>query len=334
VIDRRTFVGALAGGLVVVLHDASAQPQGKVWRIGYLGGSEQAAPLMQFFRDGMRERGYVEGRDYVLEIRHGRGDPDRSEALAAELVGLKVDIFMAGTQESIFAARNATTTIPIVMSLAGDPVGSGFVASFARPGGNITGTTGDVSPDFYGKCLEALKAVVPTASRLTVLANAALFERDSESARRVLLRAVIEGAAKRLGMKLDPVGIRESSDVATVLSGFAPGRSDVVLVVSSPMLYGQRSTIIESMAKLRLPAVYDNRTWVEAGGLLSYGTSWPDLIRRSAYYVDRIIKGAKPADLPVEQPTKFELVINLKTAKALGITIPQSLLLRADEVIQ
>ena len=328
--DRRAFVGALAGSLVMAPLVAAAQAQGKVWRIGYLGGSEQAAPLMQFFRDGMRERGYVEGRNYVLEIRHARGDPDRAAALAAELVGLKVDILMAGTQESIRAARNATTTIPIVMSLARDPAGSGFVASLARPGGNITGTTGDVNLDFYGKCLETLKAAVPTASRLTVVANVALFERAAESSR----RAVIEEAARKLGLTLQNVGIRETRDIATVLSSVASGRSDVALVVSSPMLYGQSNTIIESMAKLRLPAVYDSRTWVESGGLLSYGPSWPDLIRRSAYYVDRIIKGAKPADLPIEQPTKFELAINLRTAKALGLTIPQLLLLRADEVIQ
>jgi putative ABC transport system substrate-binding protein len=330
VIDRRTFVGALVGSLVATLHDAAAQPQDKVWRIGYLGGSEQAAPLMQFFRDGMRDRGYIEGRDYVLEIRHARGDPDRAAALAAELVGLKLDIFMAGTQESIRAARNATTTIPIVMSLATDPVGSGLVASLAHPGGNVTGTTGTVSPDFYGKCLENLRVAVPTASRVSVLANVTLFEFNSDSARRV----AIEEAARKLGMKLRIVGIREPRDVASALSGFTPGTSDAVLVVSSPTLYGQRIAIIESLARLRLPAVYDDRTWVEAGGLMSYGASWRDLIRRSAYYVDRIIKGAKSADLPVEQPTKFELVINMKTAKALGLTIPQSLLLRADEVIQ
>ncbi len=329
-IDRRAFVGALAGGLVAAWHDASAQPHEKVWRIGYLGGSEQAAPLMQFFRDGMLDRGYVEGRDYILEIRHARGDPDRAAALAAELVGLKLDIFMAGTQESIRAARNATTTIPIVMSLANDPIGSGFVASLAHPGGNLTGTTDAVSMDFYGKCLENLKVAVPTASRVSVLANVTLFEFNDNSPRRV----AIEEAAHKLGMKLQIVGIREPRDLASVLSGFTPRSSDAVLVVSSPMLYGQRSAIIESMAKRQLPAVYDNRTWVEAGGLLSYGANWPDLIRRSAYYVDRIIKGAKPADLPVEQPTKFDLVINLKTAKALGVTIPQPVMLRADEVIQ
>ena len=316
--------------MLLAPHTVGAQPRGKVWRIGYLGGSEQAAPLMRFFRDGMRERGYVEGRDYVLEIRHARGDPARAAALAAELVGLKIDIFMAGTQESIRAARNATTTLPIVMSLATDPVGSGFVASFARPGGNITGTTGDVSPEFYGKCLEILKAALPTALRLSVLASATLFERDYESGR----RRAIEEAARRLGMSLQTVVIRETSDIAPVLSAFNAGSSDAFLVVSSPRLYGARSAIIESMEKLRLPAVYDNSTWVEIGGLLSYGASWADLIRRSADYVDRIMKGAKPGDLPVEQPTKFELVINLKTAKALGLTIPQSLLLRADEVIQ
>jgi len=328
-LQRRDFLIA-AGALLAAPLAAEAQQAAKIARIGFLGNSTTAlGHLRDAFLQGMRDLGYVEGRNLVIEYRYAEGQLERFPALAAELVALKVEVIVAPPTPAAQAAKRATTTIPIVFAGAGDPVTSGLVTSLARPGGNITGLSG-LSPELVGKCLEQLKQAVPGVSRVAVLWQPG---GQGERAEKDMLKEA-EVAARALGMRLQFVEARGTADFDRAFSDMTTARAGGLTVLPSSMFNTERRRLADLAAKSRLPAVYQLREYVDAGGLMAYGANLADLNRRAAAYVDKILKGAKPADLPVEQATKFELVINLKTAKALGITIPQSVLLRADEVIQ
>ncbi len=322
-------MGALAGGLLTTPLTAHAQQSPKMPRIGLLLTANRtvAEHIVRAFDEGMRELGYAEGRNVVIEGRFADGKPERLPALAAELVQLKVDIIVTGSNPVIDAVKKATATIPVVMGVSRDPVGSGFIASLARPGGNITGSTNDTAPDILGKNLELLKEAVPRASRVALLWNPVPSAAGA-------YRNAAASAAQRLGVKLQTVEVRGGNDLEPAFTAMTRERAAALLVPVDPLPFSFRSPIIRLAEKHRLPAMYGLREFPEAGGLMSYGSNIASLFRRAATYVDKILKGAKPADLPVEQPTKFELVINLKAAKALGLTIPPSLLQRADEVIQ
>jgi ABC-type uncharacterized transport system substrate-binding protein len=301
------------------------QPPGKTARIGFLGDVVPSF-LVEAFRRGLHELGYVEGQNIAIEYRFSEGKYERLPGLAAELVRLKVDVIVASSPPATEAAKQATSTIPIVFTVSGDPVADGFVASLARPGGNLTGLA-TISPELVGKQLEMLKTVAPKVSRVAVLQN------PSNQGHRPTLRRA-EDAARTLEVQLQILAARNPSEIEAAFAAMSSQRAGGVLVLRDAMFRAHRAQIVALAAKSRLPAVYGLREEAEAGGLMAYGASVPLLFRRAATYVDKILKGAKPADLPVEQPTKFELVINLKTAKALGLTIPQSILTRADEVIQ
>ncbi|HEV2056382.1 MAG TPA: ABC transporter substrate-binding protein [Methylomirabilota bacterium] len=324
---RVSLVALLAVFLLAVPLAAEAQAPAKVPRIGFLSARPPTDNpyFIESFRQGLRELGYVEGQNIAIEYRFAEGRPERLPALAAELVRLKVDVLVTAGPPAPEAAKQATGTIPIVFAVAADPVAVGLVASLARPGGNITGLA-SISPDLIGKQLELLKEVVPNISRVAVLQNP-----SNDSHPHTLRQA--EGAARGLGVQLHIVQVRTPPEIDAAFAAMRSQRAGGVLVLRDPLFLTQRTQIAALAAKSRLPAVYGFREEAEAGGLMAYGASVPLMYRRAATYVDKILKGAKPADLPVEQPTKFELVINLKTAKALGLTIPQSLLLRADEVI-
>jgi putative ABC transport system substrate-binding protein len=336
VIDRRTFLAGTGAVLLAAPLAAEAQQAAKVTRIGYLSPNLAASPhLPEAFRQGLRDLGYVEGRNLVIEYRDAEGKGvERFPVLAAELVALKVDvIFVGGSTRAALAAMQATKTIPIVFTGVGDPVTSGLVTNLARPGGNVTGLSG-LGPELVGKCLELLTQAVPGVSRVAVLSRpGALGERTDKA---MLTGAEVTGRA--LGVRLQFVEARGGPEdfdrFDRAFSDMTRARAGALTVLPSNMFTNERRRLVALAAKNRLPAVYTSREFVDAGGLMAYGANTPDLFRRAATYVDKILKGAKPADLPVEQPTKFELVINLKTAKALGLTIPQSLLQRADEVIQ
>jgi putative ABC transport system substrate-binding protein len=319
----------LALGLLAAPLAAEAQQAGKVPRIGYLSaGSPSGVPhLLEAFRQGLRELGWVEGQNIVIDYRYAEGRFDRLPDLAAELVRLKVDVIVAAATATSVAAKNATSTIPIVMIGVYDPVERGLVASLARPGGKITGLTFYTGPELVGKYLELLKEVVPKVSRVAVLWNPA-----NPGHAAVLKEA--EGAARALGVRLQTLEARVPQEIDSAFEAMIRERADALLVLPDPMPVTHRARIADLAAKTRLPTMFGYREHVDASGLMSYGVSLPDLWRRSATYVDKILKGAKPADLPVEQPTKFELVINLKTAKALGLTIPPSIRIRADQVIE
>jgi putative ABC transport system substrate-binding protein len=330
-VDRRAFIGTLTGGLLAAPLAAEAQQAAKVPRIGYLALNLAASPhLHEAFRQGLRDLGYVEGRNVVIEYRDAEGKFERLPALAAELVALKVDVIVAAAGTPLaLAAKQATRTLPIVFIAVADPVTSGLVTSLARPGGNVTGLT-NVAPDLVGKGLELIKQAVPGVSRVAVLWQpGAVPER---TAKNMLKEA--EVAARALGVRLQVVEARGPDDFDRAFSEITRARASALTVFGSSMFFSERRRLVDLAAKNRLPAVYQWREGVDAGGLMAYGPNIPDLFRRAAGYVDKILKGAKPADLPIEQPTKFELVINLKTAKALGLTIPQSLLQRADQVIE
>ena len=320
------FAVALLGTSLI----ADAQQPKEVLRIGYLGSNPpttaEFVPIYDAFRQGLRDLGYVEGQNIVIERRFAEGRLERFPDLAAELVRLRVNIIVGEVTPAIQAAQRATSTIPIVMSFVGDPVANGFVASLARPGGNITGLS-IMAPELVGKRLELLKEVVPRVSRVAVLWNPA------NPLGAPQLREV-EVAARAFGMRLQPLEARGPSEFDSAFAAMTRERAGALIVLGDVMFSFHRTRVAELAAKSRLPAVYTNRGHVEAGGLMSFGPSYADLNRRAASYVDKILKGAKPGDLPVEQPTKFELVINLRTAKALGLTIPNSLLLRASEIIQ
>jgi putative tryptophan/tyrosine transport system substrate-binding protein len=319
----------LLGAMLLALGlPASAQPQAKVPRIGYLTPSISAnRSLREAFRQGLRDLGYVEGKNIVIEWRANEGKLDRNPALAAELVRLKVDLIVAIGSGEIRAAKEATATIPIVMVRGGDPVGSGYVASLAQPGGNITGLA-LLRPELSGKRLELLKEIVPKLSRVAVFAS-------SGSADYAQVLKEVEIAAGPLGVKLQSLNVLSPKDIEIGFQNAAKERADAVLFrVPGPILSPHRPEIAALAAKSRLPVIYESAQEVDAGGLMSYGVNANDLYRRAATYVDKILKGRKPAELPIEQPTKFEFVINLKAAKQIGLTIPPNVLTRADRVIR
>jgi putative tryptophan/tyrosine transport system substrate-binding protein len=328
--DRRAFLGTLAGGLLAAPLAAEAQTAGKVLRIGYLGYSSPTLErdLVEAFRQGLRDLGYVESRNLVIEYRSAGGKRERFPELAAELVRLKVDVIVTLATPAALAAKQATDTIPIVVAAMADPVGDGLVASLARPGANVTGST-FLGPRLVPKRLELLKEIVPGASRVAVLWHPGVY---SDRTMREMLQET-EGAARALRMHLQLVGAGDPDDFGKAFSAMSRERADAVVVFPSPMLYLEHRNIVNLVAQNRLPAVYPWREAVDDGGLVAYGTNIPDTLRHAAVVVDKILRGAKPSDLPVEQPTKFELVINLKTAKALGLTIPPTLLQRADQLI-
>ena len=316
---------AVAAMILAAVHLADAQQPAKIPRIGYLGTTSVSART-EAFRQGLRELGYVEGKNIVIEWRRHEGKVDRLPALAAELVRLKVEIIITAGAPAARAAKEATSTIPIVMTQVGDPVGNGFVASLARPGGNITGLS-TLAPELSGKQLELLKEIIPKLSRVAVLGTST----NPDSAQSLKETELAAGA---FGVKLQYLDVLGPKDIETAFQAARKGRADAILALSSRVLVSQRTQVVDLAVKSRLPAIYRNREDVEAGGLMSYGVSLTDLSRRAAVYVDKILKGTKPADLPVEQPMKFEFIINLKAAKQIGLTIPQSVLYRADKVIK
>jgi len=328
--DRRVFIGTMAGGLIAAPLATETHPAGKVPRIGFLVAASTSdsayARLIEAFRQGLRDLGHVEGRNIVIEYRYAGEKYERLPALAAELVRLRVDVIVSHGTPGPLAAKQATSAIPIVMTSAGHPVASGLVSSLARPGGNVTGLSLMV-PELGGKRLQLLKEIIPGLSRVAVLWNAA-------NPYASLVVRETEATATTLGVQLQSLVVRGPDDFAGALAAATTGRAGALTVAEDPLTITKRTQIVDFAAKSRLPAIYGVKEFVDAGGLMSYGVNLADLWRRAATYVDKILKGAKPADLPVQQPTKFEFVINLKTAKALGLTIPQSVLLRADEVIQ
>ncbi len=326
--DRRTFVSTAAGALLVKAFPANAQPAKKVPRIGILHSGDPAtsSPFVAAYTLGLREHGYVEGQNIVVERRFSDNKAERLSDLAAELVRLKVDVIMTSGDVAIAAVKQQTQTIPIVMSSSTDPVGTGFVASLAHPGGNITGLT-NLSPELMAKRLELLKEVVPGLSRVAIIWNP-----DARGA--VFDYKETQGAARALGLQLQSTEVSRAGDFERAFSVLTTGRAEALVVAPSIFMFVNRVQIASLALKTRLPSMYWARENADAGGLIAYGPNLLDLYRRAAAYVDKILKGAKPGDLPVEQPTKFELVINLKTAKALALTLPPSLLRRADEVLQ
>jgi len=322
----------LLGGAAALLTPlvGEAQPEAKIPRIGYLG-TDLGKGAREAFLQGLRALGYVEGRNVVLEYRYGEGQNfEQLPSLAAELVALKVDVIVAiaGTLAAL-AAQQATGTIPVVFIAVGDPVTSGLVNSLARPGGNITGLSALV-PELVGKWLEILKQAAPGVSRVVLLRQSGGTGEHTDQV--VLTEAA--NAARALGVQLQVVEARGPGDLNRAFAEITAARAEALAVLSTPMLSGERTQLVDFAVNNRLPTVFSFRSYVDAGGLISYGPSVPDMCRHAATYVDKILKGAKPAELPVEQPTKFELVINLKTAKVLGLSVPQSLLARADEVIE
>jgi putative ABC transport system substrate-binding protein len=324
--DRRTFIGAFAGGLVTARSAAEAQPAAKIYRIGFLSllPAETGAAPFRALSEGLRDLGYIEGRNIIFERRYADGRLERLPDLAAELVRLRVDVIVATTNPSIAASKHATATIPIVMTNATDPVGAGFIANLAWPGGNITGVTVDASPEIFGKNLGLLTDVVPRLSRVGVLRQAEAGTGFAE----------LETAARKLNVTLEVVGIRSPDDIDGAFVAMTAKHVGAVIFVGGALIYMRRQQVADLALKYRLPAIHLLKEYAEAGLLMTNGPNLLDIFGRAASYVAKILGGAKPADLPVEQPTKFALVINLKTAKALGLTIPQAVLLRADEVIQ
>jgi putative ABC transport system substrate-binding protein len=328
--ERRAFVASLTGALLAAPLAAEAQPAAKVARIGWLGDKPAPGhPLREAFLQGLRDLGYVEGRNVVIEYRFSEGKLERYPALATELVALKVDVIVAPIAPAALAAKQATRTIPIVFAAVADPITDGLVTSLARPGGNVTGLS-FLAPELVGKHLEQLTQAVPGVSLVAVLWHpGAMGERTDKD----MLKAA-DVAGRALGVRLQFVEARGPADVDRAFSDMTRARAGALTVLASTMFLSERRRLVGLAAKYRLPALYPMREFVDAGGLMAYGPNLADMFRRAATYVDKILKGAKPGDLPIEQPTKFELVINLKTAKALGLTIPQSLLQRADQVIE
>jgi len=321
---------ALAVSLVLAPLVIEAQEAAKVSRIGFLAVDRARYPhLIEAFRQGLRDLGYAEGRNVVIEYRDAEGKFERLPALAAELVALKVDVIVAPSTRPALAAKQATRTLPIVFFSVSDPVSSGLVTSLSRPGGNVTGLS-DLTEELVGKCLEHFKQAVPGVSRVAVLWQRGAFGERTE---KDMLKAA-EVAARALEVRLQFVEARGPDDFDRAFSEMTRARAGALTVLPTAMFFNERRRLVDLAAKNRLPTVFPFRESVDAGGLMAYGPNVADLFRRAATYVDKILKGAKPVDLPVEQPTKFELVINLKTAKALGLTIPQSVLGRADQVIE
>ncbi len=327
--DRRAFLGTMAGAFLIAPPVAKAQQAGRPWKIGLLaaGSLSGVSHLHEALRQGLREFGYTDGQNVTIETRAAEGRFDRLPQLAVELATLKMDVILAPNTPTTLAAKQATSTIPIVMMGVGDPVGAGFVSSLARPGGNITGLSGTFGQGFSGKWVELIKEAVPTATRIAAVANPA------NTLRGTMLKD-LEATARTLNVKFRSFDVKAGGDFESVFSAIAGWHADALVVLPDPVFFSSRKHIVELVAKTRLPAIAGFREFVDEGGVMSYGVNQRYLFHRAAFYVDKILKGAKPAELPVEQPTKFELVINLKAAKAMGLTIPPSLLQRADQVIE
>ena len=328
---RRGFIALLGSGIAAWPLAASAQQAERSItrpRVAFLGAESRSTNQHFFdaFRQGMMEHGYVDGQNVILEQRWAEGRSERFPELVSELIGLKVDVIVAVSLPAAFAAKNGTSTLPIVF-IASDPLGSGLVASLARPGGNLTGLSLFLGDEFSSKWLELLREAVPTASRVGVLSNPV-----NPASRHYV--TVLRDAAQKLGVMLQLHAVSDPGELDRAFATLAAERADAVVVVIDPLTVRYRERIVGLALKNRLPAMYGFREFVDAGGLMAYGVNVPDLCRRAAVYVDKILKGANPSDLPVEQPTKFELIINAKTAKALGLTFPQTLLVSANEVIE
>ena len=324
--DRRTFIGSVASGCLVTASIAHAQQPAKIWRIGVLSSAPGDSPLFDAFREGLHELGYVEGQNVRFEYRFSAGQNDLLAGLAADLVRDKVDLILTDGNAAVHAAKDATATIPIVMGASGDPISSGAVTSLSHPGGNVTGLT-LLGVDLAGKKLELISAAVPNARVIGLLIN-------TTNPQAAPLRSETEDAARSRGLRLVSISVATSRDLEHAFDAAAKAHIGAMITMPDAMLWNFRKRVVDLAASTRLPTIFAEREFVEAGGLMSYGSNVSRIFHRAAAFVDKIFRGAKPADLPVEQPTKIELVINLKTAKALGLTISHSLLLRADEVIQ
>jgi putative ABC transport system substrate-binding protein len=327
---RRDFITGLGGAMAATIVSPLplAAQRGKVWRVGVLETVSPALNAANFdaLRKGLRERGYVEGQNLVFEYRSADGRPEQFPELAAELVRLAVDVIVTRGTPAVRAAKNATATIPVVMAASGDPLGAGVIAGLARPGGNVTGLSA-LNPELTGKRLELLREAVAGSARIAFLSNL-----DNPAARSAWEET--RSASRSLGIEPLLLDVRKSPDMERAFAAAVAQHADALYVGNDAVMQANRRAVVELAARHRLPAMYQERSFVDAGGLMTYGPSLPDLYRRAATYVDKIFKGARPADLPVEQPTKFELIVNLKTAKALGLAIPEMFLMRADQVIE
>jgi putative ABC transport system substrate-binding protein len=321
----RFVVLVVAIGFLAAAPDSGAQQAGKVWRIGYLAGSPRV-PQIDAFLQRLRELGYIDGQNAVIELKLAEGKVERLPELAAELVQWKPDVIVAAANVGGLAAKKATSNIPIVVVASHDGVKVGLFASLAHPGGNATGIE-SLAPDLDVKRLEFLKQAVPKLSRIALLYNST----DPGGAGHV---EITRDTAQSLGFQIRPVEVRSAAEFDSAFTDIARDRPDALLVVTDPMVFANRERIIQFTIQQKLPAIFEFKAFADLGGLMSYGPNMAEMWRRAAYYADRILKGAKPADLPIEQPTKFELIINAKTANAFGLAMPQALLLRADEVIQ
>ena len=328
---RRMFLGSIILSVLAVPVAADAQQPRSRPRIGYLrsGSAADAARYREALRQGLRDRGYVEGQSITIETRAAEGSYDRLPELAADLVRLQVDVIVAGGTPAVQAAKQATATIPIVMSVSTDPVGAGLIASLARPGGNVTGVSLGTGERFAGKWVELLQQALPQISRVAILWDQA----TSPSIVRPLVQET-ERAAQTLGLRLHLLKAHDAYEIGLAFADMTSTRAQGLVVLPSVHFTAERRQIVALAVKHRLPSMYEHREFVDAGGLMSYGPNLLAQHGRAAYFVEKILKGARPTDLPVEEPTKYELVVNVKAARALGLTIPQSLLVRADEVIQ
>jgi len=326
--NKKIFRLALIAFLLALSVPADAQQAGKVPRIGILAPGSSTFPTSAYhdsFRQGLRELGYIEGKNIFIEIRYAEGKQDRLSDIATELVKLKVDVIVTATRPGVLAAKNATSAIPIVFAAVGDPVRAGLVSSLARPGGNITGLS-MIETELFGKRLELLKETFPKITRVAYFRDA-----TPQGTGPAEMQAA---AARALGLQLQSLDVRSAKDFDGAFEAILKERAQALTTAASPVISTNQQRIVAFAAKNRLPAIYPYSEVIDAGGLMFYGVSFSDLFRRAATYVDKILKGAKPADLPVEQPTKFDFVINLKTAKQIGLTIPPNVLVRADKVIK
>ena len=325
---KKTIIFLLVAALILVSFQfgEAQQASGKIPRIGYLAAGLGAATRTETFKQGLRDLGYVEGKNIIIEYRNAEGKIERYSDLVADLVGLKVDVIFTSSTPGALAAKNATKTIPIVFTNVGDPVANGLVASLARPGGNITGLS-TLAPELSGKGLELLKETIPKLSRVAVVWN-------PDNPGKTSSFKETEVAAQALRLQLQSLEVRGPNDVEPAFQAAKKERAGALIVLRDVVVSSQITRILELALKNQMPAIYGDRGFVDAGGLMSYGPNIDDLFRRAATYVDKILKGTKPADLPIERPSKFELVINLKTAKQIGLTIPPNLLARADRVIK
>jgi putative ABC transport system substrate-binding protein len=329
-IRLRAVIVVIALSAVLAPLGVDAQPTARAARVGLLTGNMATGlHLIEAFREGLRDLGYVEGRNLVFETRDAGGKLDRLPALAAELVALGIDVLVTSGRDGALAGKQATTTVPVVAVVIGDPVGLGVATSLARPAGNITGFS-NMAPELIAKCLEQLKYAIPHARRVAVLQQrGGIPERTASD-----MLTNVEAAARTLGVQLQVVEVRGPDEFTRAFGEMSRGRAEALIVLGGPMFFRARARLVELAAQNRLPAVYQEREFVQAGGLMAYGADYVDMFRHAATYVDKILKGAKPGDLPVVQPTKFELFINARTARALGLTIPPSVLARAQHIIE